>query len=191
MQDNRQHSGSRIPNGMWILLVIIIIISSAYSIPRALRAYRGSELQQTVQDYRSARSVTRNSQAIYYQAVLYFLAPEENGTLILSGSPAKADHSHGVDGLIQQLLAGPTLEELTEGKISLIPPETMLIGSSISSKAVYLEFSKELQSVSRFGPEGTEFACRQIAATAQSLSFINECIILVDGKEIYYDNGSF
>lgn len=174
---------------MWIVLIAIIVISITYSVPKTIRNYRGSELQETVKSYLANRSHVNQANTIYYQVNLYFLAPEPNGTLVLNPIPTEIDYSDGLNGLMTQLLSGPTLEDLTEGNISLIPESTRLIGSSIVDKAAYIEFSKELQSPGYFGKEGTELACKQIARTAQSLSYVDECIILIDGTTFYYDNG--
>ncbi len=176
---------------MWILLIIIILISTIYSIPKTIKSYRGSELQQTLQTYRASLHQDSPSQKIYYQGDLFFLAPEENGTLILTAIPTEVDYSQGLDGLILQLLSGPTLSNLTQGNITLIPDGTQLIGSSLINKVAYIEFSKELKSANRFGTEGTEFACKQISKTAQSLSYIDYCVILVDGENFYYENKNY
>ncbi len=189
MQDWKPKQPEKIPGSMWIVLITVIAISITYSVPKTIRNYRGSELQETVKNYLENRSHVDQTNTIYYQVNLYFLAPEPNGTLVLNPIPTEIDYSDGLNGLMTQLLAGLTLEHLTEGNISLIPDSTRLIGSSIVDKAAYIEFSKELQSPGYFGKEGTELACKQIARTAQSLSYVDECIILIDGTTFYYDNG--
>ncbi len=175
---------------MWILLAAVVVAAMVYSIPAALRTYRGSELEETVRTYLEKRSDTVETQMMYYQANLFFLSPEENGTLILSPRSIEIGYSNGLDLLIEGLLEGPSLEELQEGTITLIPEATTLRGSSIIRNVAYIEFGAELQVPGSFGNEGTEYACRQIAATARSLPYIEECVILIDGATFYYENAS-
>lgn len=188
MQNNQK---GRIPRGMWILLILVIAISFGYSIPRTIRTYRGSELQQMVNDYRSSRSRLGSGQQFLYQGAVYFLAPEQNGTLVLAEVPAEVSHSEGLNELIRRLLKGPSLEDLAQQRISLIPEGTTLIGTSVVKNAAYIELSKEIQQTSYFGREGTEYACRQITETAKSLPYIDDCIIVVDGSAFFYSTSGY
>lgn len=172
---------------MWIVLLVVILASALYSIPKTIAVYRGSELQEMVREYRMQKENSSGNQVVLYQAQLYFLSPEQNGTLVLLGRKTETAVDQGLNGLIRQLLEGPTLEDLSHGLVTLIPFETALLGSSVVRGVAYIELSKELQDPGAFGQEGTELACRQISMTARSLSYIQECVILIDGSPFFYD----
>lgn len=183
----KEQRPDRIPSFMWIVLLVVILVSALYSIPKTIGVYRGSELQEMVREYRMQKENTSGNQVVLYQAQLYYLSPEQNGTLILLGRKTETAVQQGLDGLVQQLLEGPTLEDLSEGLVTLIPFGTTLLGSSVVRGVAYIELSKEFQVPGSFGKEGTELACRQITMTAKSLSYIQECVILIDGSPFYYD----
>ncbi len=190
MKDQEPRKRDKIPPGMWIVLLVAVLAATAYSIPMTIKNYRGSELEETVANYLEQRSGKKEAQRLFYQAKLFFLTPEQNGTLILTPLATEVGYGNGLDSLIEELLIGPDLEELENGTITLIPRETFLIGSSIVKDVAYIEFSSQLKASGNFGTEGTEFACRQIAATAKSLPYIEECVILIDGATFYYENAS-
>ncbi len=190
MKDQEPQRRNKIPLGMWIVLVVAILASTIYSIPKTISTYRESELKETVTNYLDQRSGRLEEQRLFYQANLFFLTPEQNGTLILTPRSTEIAYGTGLDSLIEDLLRGPDLKELKNGSITLIPQDTQLIGSSIVKEVAYIEFSQQLKSSGNFGNEGTEFACRQIAATVKSLPYIEECVILIDGATFYYENAS-
>ncbi len=188
MKHPNNNDPERIPRFMWIVLAAVIVITAAFSIPAALRSYRSSGLQNMIQQYMESKSNSGSSSAPLYQVRLYFISPETNGTLALTPFPIETDSQSGLNGLLEKLLAGPTLSQLQKGGISLIPEGTQLIGTSIADQAAFIELSKEFLVAGIFGREGTELACRQITETARSLPFISESIIMVDGSVFYYSN---
>lgn len=183
--DNRQHRESeRIPPVMWFVLAAVISITALITVPIAVRSYRNSNLDELVREYRENRNTPASTKAPIYQASLYFLSPEPNGTLSLHPYPYESDASSGLNGLLEHLLEGPGLTELEDGSISLIPEHTRLIGTSIIEQAAYIELSKEFLDPGAFGQEGTALAGKQIAHTAGSLPFISETLIIVDDEVI-------
>jgi spore germination protein GerM len=183
--DNRPHrENERIPPVMWLVLAAVISITALITVPIAVRSYRSSNLGEMVREYRENRNKVSSAKAPIYQASLYFLSPESNGTLSLHPYPYESDASSGLNGLLERLLEGPGLSELEDGSISLIPEHTRLIGTSIIEQAAYIELSKEFLDPGAFGQEGTALAGKQIARSAGSLPFISETVIIVDDQVI-------
>jgi spore germination protein GerM len=175
---------------MWVILIAVVAVTAALSIPMALRAYRDSGLDELVREYRVTKQNPAAERVAIYQASLYYLAPRENGTLSLHGYTYEPDARSGLNGLLERLLIGPDITQIEDGSISLIPDQTRLLGTSIVDQAAYIELSKEFLTVGPFGREGTELASRQIAETATSLSFIAEAVIIVDESVIHFSGVS-
>lgn len=182
----------KIPPFMWLVLALVIVAVAAYSIPAALRAYRTSGLKELIQEHQdgTAAAGTGSDHAPQYQGEVFFLSPEPNGTMALADVSTSIDSQQGLNSLLERLLEGPSFDELELGYISLIPEGTKLIGTSITDRAAYIELSSKLTKEGLFGRDGTEYACKQIAQTANSLPFINETVIIVDGSVFFQSSSS-
>ncbi|MGM0431489.1 MAG: GerMN domain-containing protein [Spirochaetota bacterium] len=190
MKEPSKHTDpEKIPPIMWLVLVLVIVAVAAYSIPAALRAYRSSGLKELIQEHQDSTAAAGSEHAPQYQGAVFFLSPEPNGTMALADVSTSIDSQQGLNDLLERLLRGPSFDELELGYISLIPDGTKLIGTSIADRAAYIELSSHLTNEGLFGRDGTEYACKQIVQTANSLPFIREALIIVDGT-VFYQSSS-
>jgi spore germination protein GerM len=87
---------------------------------------------------------------------------------------------------LEALLRGPTAEEADRGLISLIPPETRLLGSpTIRGETAYINFSENFQ-FNTYGAEGYTAQLRQVVWTATEFPTVTDVQILIEGRRLDY-----
>lgn len=86
---------------------------------------------------------------------------------------------------INALLAGPNIDELEKGYMTLIPEETQLLGASVKDGVANINFSSAFR-FNKYGVEGYYGQLAQIVYTATAFSNINSVQFLIEGEKIDY-----
>lgn len=89
---------------------------------------------------------------------------------------------------INNLLSGPSADEVEKGYMSLIPEGTKLLGARVANKTATLNFS-ETFSFNRYGVQGYLGQLMQIVYTATSFSTIDNVQFLIEGQKLEYLGG--
>lgn len=89
---------------------------------------------------------------------------------------------------INNLLSGPSAEEVEKGYMSLIPEGTKLLGARVANKTATLNFSESF-SFNRYGVQGYLGQLMQIVYTATSFSTIDNVQFLIEGQKLEYLGG--
>lgn len=170
----------RIPLLMWVLLLITVIAAALFAVPRILSAYRDSGLSDKVARYLARPRVTSGTEE---EAFPLFFATQDtvSGTIQISRSFRRLPAETARNSLFEQLLSGPSLDELQQGYISFIPDQTRLIGSTVRDSVAYIEVSADLLSIEE--PE-LGYALSQLLSTAASEEGIRGAVVLVEGSFI-------
>ena len=174
--ENNQHQN-------WILLAWIVVILAAVlavliAFPFMHRAYQESQVGKLIQQYRASQH-DRSSETV--QATVYFLVPDRQAQPKLKPFSA-AVSSPSYHAAIEALLQGPPAEALREGAISGIPPDTRLLGLTVSYQIAYVDVSPEFANPTVWDPDGHTWKTAQITETLVAYPGIRDVIILVDGK---------
>lgn len=86
---------------------------------------------------------------------------------------------------INALLAGPDIDELEKGYMTLIPEGTQLLGASVKDGVANINFSSAFR-FNKYGVEGYYGQLAQIVYTATAFSNINSVQFLIEGEKIDY-----
>ena len=86
---------------------------------------------------------------------------------------------------ITALLAGPNLNEIEKGYISLIPQGTKLLGASVKNGTATINFSDSFR-YNQYGVEGYYGQLMQIVFTATAFSNIDNVQFLIEGEKMDY-----
>lgn len=91
---------------------------------------------------------------------------------------------------INNLLSGPSADEVEKGYMSLIPEGTKLLGARVANKTATLNFSESF-SFNRYGVQGYLGQLMQIVYTATSFSTIDNVKFLIEGEPKEYLGGDY
>lgn len=168
----------RIPLLMWVLLLVTVIAAALFAVPRILSAYRDSGLSDKVSRYLASSRVPAGTDE---EAFPLFFATQNtaSGIIQISKTYRRFPRETARNLLFEQLLSGPSLEELQQGYISFIPEQTRLIGSTVRDSIVFIEVSDELLSIEE--PE-LGYALTQLLSTAASEEGVRGAVVLVEGS---------
>lgn len=86
---------------------------------------------------------------------------------------------------INALLAGPNIDELEKGYMTLIPEDTQLLGASVKDGVASINFSSAFR-FNKYGVEGYYGQLAQIVYTATAFSNISSVQFLIEGEKIDY-----
>ncbi len=122
------------------------------------------------------------------KVVVYFFQNKQDGSLSLVPveRPIKAffvaDVSEKIRFAVNQLISGPTADEIAAGYISCVPDEAQVLDVKKQDNLIYLNFSSEIES----GGGISEIKGRlvQIVFTATQFEPDAGVRILIEGKEI-------
>lgn len=89
---------------------------------------------------------------------------------------------------INNLLSGPSADEVEKGYMSLIPEGTKLLGARVANKTATLNFSESF-SFNRYGVQGYLGQLMQLVYTATSFSTIDNVQFLIEGQKLEYLGG--
>ncbi len=77
----------------------------------------------------------------------------------------------------ESLLAGPKLQALKEGAVSLIKPETNLLGITLSNKVLYINLSSHF-----LDSQDLQRAYEQLKRTGKGFSQVKDIVVLIEGE---------
>ncbi|MCR5699435.1 MAG: GerMN domain-containing protein [Treponemataceae bacterium] len=89
---------------------------------------------------------------------------------------------------LNALITGPNASEAQKGYISIIPPNTKLLGARITNKTAILNFNEDF-TYNSYGVQGQITQLMQIVYTATSFSTIDNVQFLIEGQKIDYLGG--
>lgn len=120
---------------------------------------------------------------------LYFMQLAEDGSLVRAkvSRAIKVSDSPLYD-VLQSLLAGPTETEKKRGLISVIPPNSRLLSTTVKDGIAYLNFNDAFQ-FNTYGVEGYTAQLKQIVWTATEFTTVQGIQILIEGKSPVYLGG--
>jgi spore germination protein GerM len=117
---------------------------------------------------------------------IFFTQIDRDGQILRSGVTRQIPLSDSpMTDVLNVMLAGPSLDEINRGIISLIPANTRLLSAIIRGTTAYLSFSDEFQ-FNTFGVEGYAAQLRQIIWTVTEFPTVNDVQILIEGRRVDY-----
>lgn len=117
---------------------------------------------------------------------LCFIAIDSDGTVVRREIVRTVDKTNTpLTASLKALLAGPSLNEMEKGTMSLIPEGTKLLSASITDRVAYLSFSDEFN-INKYGVEGYIGQLMQIVYTATAFSTIDSVQFLINGQKQNY-----
>ena len=87
--------------------------------------------------------------------------------------------------VLRSLLSGPNAEERQKGLISLVPPGTRVLSTTVRGSTAYINFSEDFQ-YNTYGVEGYAGQLRQVVFTATEFPNVREVQILIEGRVVNY-----
>jgi spore germination protein GerM len=185
MQNHDSKAGRQgIPLLMWLLLIVVIVGSFLYSLPKIIRNYQESGLADTVSEYRSRESNTDTGETETVQ--IYFIMQDiSTQDFTCNAVSVTTSSSINMNSLLELLLAGPDLSVLSKGFISFIPESTRLLGSRIVDHAAFINLSTDFVTVNNSNQQAVKLAIQQIVNTALSYELVEDVIILIEGESFF------
>ncbi len=168
-----------IPPALWILLGAVILITAAVTLPSIIanaRSFAGAVQQQT-----SSRQQSQQEPHISRALVRYDQGMLQ-AELTSVPSPASEYAATQYDRLLTALLSPPSLEELSQGYLTVIPRGTRYIGSRLVRGTLYIELSGEFFADHPLGEEGMQAALGQITETLRPAEQILQYVLIRDGE---------
>lgn len=162
----------RVPS-LALVMILLGIITAACALPvdhepRAIETDRLPSL--LAQTSSTTTTIPRDSEPVN----VYFV---QNETLV---AVPRLVRSRDPAELLDQLALGPTATEQEKGISGSVPPDTKLLGSSISDRRLTLDVSQELLGI---GSPNDKIAFGQIVVTMVSADpTINKVSIRIEGK---------
>ena len=86
---------------------------------------------------------------------------------------------------LRALIAGPSMDEMNRGLISLIPPAVRIISATVTGNTAFVNFSEDFM-YNTYGVEGYQEQVRQVVLTATEFTNVNNVQILIEGQQIDY-----
>ncbi len=122
-------------------------------------------------------------------STIYYIQIDEAGRAGERGVRRVVRHQNNpLTRSIQELLAGPTAEEVNAGLLSLIPSETRLLSANIRGNVAYLNFNDAFL-FNSLGVEGGLAQLRQVVYSATEFDTVDRVQIMIDGEIAQYLGG--
>lgn len=155
---------------IWLLFTLAVVV---LSYPRVKKSIDDSGVLAVLKGSMTEQSTQTNKRNV---EVVFVLFPETYQKYAVRQERLGGSAYHDT---FEALLAGPTLEILKSGAVSYIHPDTTLRGVTLSSRILFVDFSKEYMLSSDL-----ESARQQIRRTALNFSRVKDVVILVEGKRL-------
>ena len=124
--------------------------------------------------------------ALTQERFIYFIQVDQRGNIQHSRVQRRIPASDSpITDVLVSLIAGPNLEEMERGMMSLIPPGTNIHSAVIRGNTAVINFNSAFQ-FNTFGAEGYHEQIRQVVFTATELPNINDVQILIENRQIDY-----
>jgi hypothetical protein len=138
------------------------------------------------QERPAAQQTPTSSAETRRERVLYFMQVDPDGTIMRIRTVRRlpVTDSPMID-VLNTLLQGPSLEEISRGVISLIPQGTRLLTATVRGSTAYINFNENFL-FNEYGVEGYAGQLRQIVWTVTEFSNVKDVQILVEGRRQDY-----
>lgn len=173
----------------WLLLIIIVSLIIIFSLPRMKRAFHESGMLPLIREYKLLQN-TDEEYPSRYASVAFPVPLGKNNLFSYNSYPVRILGKEPYHETIEQLLAGPSYEALSDGVITFIPQGTRLIGLTVSNKIAFVDFSKEFLLPTVWE---SSFALRteQVKQTLYQENQIRNIVILVEGELLSRERPTF
>jgi len=110
--------------------------------------------------------------------VFFHSSPDAVFDYIVPVTRIVEDESVSIETAIREILNGP----MDEGLSIDIPVDTKLLGVQVDNGITYINFSKEFEQLAEM-PQSEQLVLKSIIMTAKQFPYVEEVIIMVEGKE--------
>ena len=115
---------------------------------------------------------------------LYFIQVDRSGTILRVRVDRRLPISETpLMDTLNALIAGPNADEGQRGLISLIPPGTRILSTTVRGSTAYINFNEDFQ-INTFGVEGYAAQLRQVVFTATEFPNVRDVQILIEGRRV-------
>ena len=126
-------------------------------------------------------------------ARLFYVKVNMEGQIALKSSIRAVEYNGSpLTETINNLLKGPSSDEINKGSLTLIPDGTRLLSARVEGNTAYLNFNEAFR-FNSLGREGYTAQLKQIVYTATEFSNVNAVQIMIEGgvKEYLGGEGTF
>jgi spore germination protein GerM len=120
---------------------------------------------------------------------LFFIRVSDDGRILAEPVRRTISYEGGpLTRTIEELIAGPSADDLNRQLLSLIPEDTELLSARVASGVAFLNFNDAF----RFNPMGLEgllAQLQQVVLTATQFSTVDAVQFLIEGRELDYLGG--
>ncbi len=123
------------------------------------------------------------------ETAVYFIRVTDDGRINAVRVIRRVEHNNApMTETLKTLLKGPTLAELGDGLLNLIPENTRLHSATVQDGVAYLNFNEAFQ-FNPMGAEGLFAQLQQVIYSTTEFPTVEKVQILIDGKKIQYLGG--
>ncbi|MBN1835733.1 MAG: GerMN domain-containing protein [Spirochaetales bacterium] len=120
------------------------------------------------------------------QARLFYLSVSSDGTIHLKPVARPVEYVDApLTATLQALLKGPTAAEISQGLMTMIPPETRLRRLYVKDDTAYLDFNEAFR-FNSLGKEGLIAQLQQIVYSSTEFSNVKQVQFLIEGNVTDY-----
>lgn len=123
------------------------------------------------------------------ESTLYFIRVTDDGQIFPEQVKRTVTFTNNpMTQTLHALIAGPTIDELNAGLLTLVPENTRLISAAVRDGTAYLNFNEAF----RFNPMGVEGLVAQLQQVVFSVTEFNTITrvqILIEGQQVTYLGG--
>lgn len=120
---------------------------------------------------------------------LYFIRVTDDGRIFPEQVTRTVSYTNNpMTQTLHALIAGPTIDELNAGLLTLMPEKTRLVSAAVRDGTAYLNFNESF----RFNPMGVEGLVAQLQQVVFSVTEFNTITrvqILIEGQQVTYLGG--
>lgn len=158
--------------GIWLAVSLILVLSSLGTIRQNIRRYESM----------SAVSVDTGYGGVQSENVsVYFVNPQLQMQKYDFSFPSSGRTYYHT--LLNALFSGPDSAALSDGAISLIDPNTVLLGFSLSENTAFVSLSSDFLNSADFLSESLYYPKMQIERTLKNTNpEIDNVVVLINGK---------
>ncbi len=123
------------------------------------------------------------------ESKLYFIRVTDDGRIFPEQVMRSVTFTNNpMTQTLHALIAGPTIDELNAGLLTLLPEDTRLISAAVRDGTAYLNFNEAF----RFNPMGVEglvAQLQQVVFSVTEFTTITRVQILIEGRQVTYLGG--
>lgn len=169
----------------WLTVIVFSVLLVLVTLPKIRDALHDSNMVTVVSSYLE-QTESQDKQAKEF-SVFYPIPQETNGKFTYASYPRVAENGTSRHELIENLLVGPSAEALADGAITFIPPNTRLIGLTVSNRIAFVDFSKEFLAPTVWEGASPVLRFEQVRQNLVTDSDIRDVVLLVEGSLLELD----